>query len=293
MILGFFSNKSSQQGFTLAEILVVIAVVGLLSSVIFAIVREAGEQGRIAKGLYFSQHLHNSLGSYIAGAWTFDEGSGIIANDTSGWGNHGTISGATHTADTSSSTGYALSFDGVNDRIILNNAVLTPSAITVEFWWKRSGPAGGNSTTYHHVLRYLAGASGSNANSFYIFSGGDRALFRLTIGGVIKDVTIAGLNVNGWNHLVGTWDGSNIYGFVNGVSTDSLPATGVLSTGTTPLNIGRLSDYVVNGLVDEVRIYETALTSAQIEAQYYAGLHKLLSKGLMSEEEYQERLVKI
>jgi hypothetical protein len=59
------------------------------------------------------------------------------------------------------------------------------------------------------------------------------------------------------------------------------------------LNIGRLSDYVVNGLVDEVRIYETALTSAQIEAQYYAGLHKLLSKGLMSEEEYQERLVKI
>jgi len=84
-------QKNDKKAFTLVEILVVIAVVGLLGSIIFAITRGANEQGRIAKGLYFSQHLHNSLGSWAAGIWSFDEGSGTTANDISGWDNNGTL----------------------------------------------------------------------------------------------------------------------------------------------------------------------------------------------------------
>ena len=38
----------------------------------------------IAKGLQFGKHLQNSLGSYAAGIWSFDEGSGTAANDISG-----------------------------------------------------------------------------------------------------------------------------------------------------------------------------------------------------------------
>jgi len=45
-----------------------------------------------------------------------------------------------------------------------------------------------------------------------------------------------------------------------------------------------------NGLIDEVRIYEKALETAQVKELYYAGLDRLLAKGLIDEQEYQERL---
>jgi hypothetical protein len=53
---------------------------------------------------------------------------------------------------------------------------------------------------------------------------------------------------------------------------------------------GNNSQYY-NGLMDEVQIYSAALTSSQIQSQYYVGLKKLLAKGLMGEQEYFKRLV--
>ena len=125
-----------QKSFTLIELLVVIAIIGLLASIV--IVNLAGTRGKasIARGLQFSQSVHHALGSEAVGIWSFDEGSGATAYDASGYGNNGTLynfaSPHGWTTDTPSNTGYALSFDGVDDYVSLPS--MKPQYFTISLW---------------------------------------------------------------------------------------------------------------------------------------------------------------
>src|SRR5262249_21991041 len=70
-----------------------------------------------------------------------------------------------------------------------------------------------------------------------------------------------------WTHLAVTYDGSNVRLYVNGNLTSTTPATGSITTSTNPLQIGSDSIYgqSFNGLIDEVRVYNAALTASQIQ----------------------------
>ena len=64
-----------------------------------------------------------------------------------------------------------------------------------------------------------------------------------------------------------TYDGANVRLYVNGTLVATTPKTGAITTSTNPLQIGGDSLYsqYFNGLIDEVRVYNTALTAAQIQ----------------------------
>ena len=150
MPLNYKSTKN-QKAFTLVELLVVIAVIGLLGSIIFAITGGAGKQGRVAKGMYFGQHLQNSLGSYLVGRWSFDEGSGVTAYDTSGWGNNGTLVNSPvwrcATVDsnyTPSGQGCSLEFNGGTRYVNGGNHTSfdITDAITIEAWVRPASESG-------------------------------------------------------------------------------------------------------------------------------------------------------
>ncbi len=98
----------NKKAFTLIELLVVIAIVGLISSIVLVNLKGTREKARIAKALDFSHTIQHTLGAYAVGIWRFEE-IGDTALDSSGYGNHGTITGATHT---NGILGSALSFDG-------------------------------------------------------------------------------------------------------------------------------------------------------------------------------------
>ena len=68
-------------------------------------------------------------------------------------------------------------------------------------------------------------------------------------------------------YLVETYDGSTLRFYVNGAQVSSVARTGSILTSTNPLQIGSDSIYgqYFNGLIDEVRIYNTALSAAQIQ----------------------------
>ena len=70
-----------------------------------------------------------------------------------------------------------------------------------------------------------------------------------------------------WTHLAVTYDGANLRLYVNGVQTASRALTGSIVTTTGLLKIGgnAVSGEWFNGLIDEVRIYNRALTAAQIQ----------------------------
>jgi hypothetical protein len=90
-----------------------------------------------------------------------------------------------------------------------------------------------------------------------------------TFGGA--DVLVYGttaLTANAWTHVGITYDGAALRLYVNGVQVSTVARTGAIASSTNPLQIGGDSLYgqYFQGLIDEVRVYNVALTAAQLQA---------------------------
>jgi len=285
--------------FTLVELLVVIAIVGLLSTIVLAVTSGVSEQGRIAKSLQFSKHLENSLGDHLVGRWTFDETADLCGTnkvcDTSGWNNHGTMNNFVLpyglVTDTPSGQGKAMSFDGVDDYVNCGaNESLSPDYITIELWVKPNTGYG-----YTHPRLYAKGDSKQYRMTTTLEG---RLYSYLDIEGVERNINVVGaLEENVWQYFVVTFDGTTHVLYKNGqvIGNDNTYQGKLISSdGLTSHNllVGGYADRMLDGLIDEVRIYSTALTALQIQSHYYAGLNKLLANKQITEQEYQQRLTK-
>ena len=78
----------------------------------------------------------------------------------------------------------------------------------------------------------------------------------------------APLPIGSWSHLAGTYDGTTMRVAVNGVEVASEAQTGLLDTATSPLRLGGNGVWgeYFSGVIDDVRIYDRALTTAEIVA---------------------------
>jgi hypothetical protein len=76
------------------------------------------------------------------------------------------------------------------------------------------------------------------------------------------------LTAKTWTHLAATYDGTMVRLYVNGAQASSVAQTGSLATSTSPLQIGGDNIYgqYFSGTIDEIRIYNVALTQAQIQS---------------------------
>jgi hypothetical protein len=79
------------------------------------------------------------------------------------------------------------------------------------------------------------------------------------------------LTVSAWNHIVCTYNGSSKIMYVNGVQVASVAASGTLPTGQVNQYIGRhTGGYFFNGRIGESRVYNIALSAAQVLQNYNA-----------------------
>lgn len=246
--------------FSKKKIIIIIAVAGIL----------AGAIGILALNGYFGGGAaipEDTMTRGLVGYWSFDEGSGNTAYDASGAGNHGTISGANWTKGKISG---ALTFDGADDYVnIGQSSTLNVSNITVESWvnYDSGWPVGAT----------IAGRDDSTNRvwSFYQFDSSTLRFF-VFIGDVakIKDTSLSPVPGQ-WYHLVGTYDGSNVRIYINGKDVGSpTAATGNIDTDAADIRIGDdLATSHVNwkGLIDEVRIYNRALSAEEIRYHYNRG----------------------
>jgi hypothetical protein len=75
------------------------------------------------------------------------------------------------------------------------------------------------------------------------------------------------LPLNAWTHLAGTYDGTTLRLYVNGVQVGSRPVTGALLTSTGALRIGGNSVWgeFFQGRIDEVRVHNRALSATEVQ----------------------------
>jgi Concanavalin A-like lectin/glucanases superfamily/PQQ enzyme repeat len=194
----------------------------------------------------------------LVAAYGFNEGSGTVLNDVSGYGNNGTISGASWT--TSGKYGNALSFNGTTALVTINNApsLQLTTGMTLEAWVYPTvvSPAWRDVIYKGNDNYYLEGTSSSGVPAA-------GAIFGSAYGEVYGPNALA---ANTWTHLAVTYDGATMRLYANGVQVASRAQTGVIAISISPLQIGGDSIYgqYFEGRIDEVRIYNLALSVAQI-----------------------------
>ena len=201
----------------------------------------------------------NSSG--LVAAYGFNEGTGTTVADASGNGNVGTISNAAWAA--SGKYGGALSFNGTNARVnIPNSASLQlSSGMTLEAWVNPSTTTGvWRDVIYKGDDNYYLEATSGN--------GGKPAVGGTFGGGNANAYGSTPLGANAWSYVAVTYDGATIRLYVNGTMVGSQAKTGAITSSTNQLQIGgdALYGQYFSGLIDEIRIYNTALSATAIQA---------------------------
>ena len=200
--------------------------------------------------------------SGLVAAYGFDETTGSGTNDASGHSNHGTLTGAARTA--SGRFGRAVSFDGVNDQVAVPDSAsldLTDE-MTLEAWVRPTSANAGWRTVVMKeqaddlVYGLYAAATGFRPSG-HVFVGGDDERVQAP----------SALPANQWSHLATTYDGSALRIYVNGSLADTFATTGVMTASSGTLRIGgnTIWDEWFDGSIDEIRVYERALTGDEIQ----------------------------
>jgi PKD repeat protein len=218
---------------------------------------------RTTKSLILERLEERSLLSGgLVGAYTFDEGSGSTAHDISGNGNTATIVGAGWV--TSGKYGGALSFNGTSSYLNINDSAsldLT-NGMTVEAWVDPTSVSGQEAVLIKEqpggVVYGVYGSNGSSVPS---------ANITLTGGASQNATSSSGLPLNSWSFLAATYNGSSLGLYVNGNLVKTTPVSGNIKTSSGALQIGGYSGLgqYFKGMIDEVRIYNQALTASQIQ----------------------------
>ena len=223
------------------------------------------------------------MASGLLGYWKADEGTGLVASDSSGNNNHGALSGGA--SWTTGKIGQALSFDGQTGTVrIPRNAALEPQALTVAAWVKRSG----TQTSWANVVRKTWGNnSGPTYTSWSLQlnpggSGSDVIAFNTGHSGYadVMSSPLGTLPDGVWTHVTAVYDPSGAAPqkklYLNGVLAKSETLTDPIlydSTATGDIYFGQNGgggEYYT-GALDEVKYYGRALSDSEILALVGSG----------------------
>ncbi len=191
--------------------------------------------------------------------WKMEETSGSTVADTGAPpAENGTAYGAAIATGGGIGGSNARSFDGIDDYVNFgSSATLAPPNISVSFWTKNNV----SPVLWDGIL----GKTNSAWNQGWGFFYNSAADIRFFIENYSTNVAFATINPLNWNHVVGTWDGTNIRIYINGVGGTADSYSGSLTTSNLfVMGMLESSSYNINGLIDEVYIYNTALSAIQI-----------------------------
>ena len=213
-----------------------------------------------------AQATHKGLIAY----WTFDKGTikGDEVEDVWG-GNHGTIKGDPKEVD--GKVNGCLEFDGDVDYVFVESDGINIdySEITMECWvfvkslddsWNRIISLDDMPTNQNVVSLYYD--DDDNQHGFFVRASGNSC-------NAATDLIQEDIPLNEWLHVTGVFDGKKAKFYKNGKLAKEYGLSGKIKGGGLFLGIGDRSDAcncdTVPGMIDEVRLYERALSDREVE----------------------------
>ncbi len=201
---------------------------------------------------------HSSVESY----WKFDVETGTNVVDS-----YGDNNGSIYFGVIRNKTGIlnrSFEFDGVNDYVQVpsDSSLNLQTEITLEAWVNLD-----NINNHRYII------DKSRYGAYSLSYNTDQRIHFYTNGLSAQDSSAyvpSTSMINTWNHIVATYNGTHKNIFFNGANIMTVGATGLIGISTNPVRIGNSHDnYEWDGLIDEVAIYNEALSSQEIEAQFY------------------------
>ena len=230
----------------------------------FNLTRSATIRAKAFKSGYTaSGEASASFASDLVAYWKFDEGTGTTTADASGNGNTGTLVNTPRWS--TGIAGNALYFDGVSNNVLVADSPSLdfPGPYTLSAWV--------NPTNLFADFRSILVKN----YTYYLYS---------SVAGYCGDGTPLGgftgstnnivcqpvsLPANIWTHISLTFDGSTLTLYRNGISVATSTASEAFSPtpGTLQIGASQFGEFF-NGLIDEVRVYNRALSAAEILTLY-------------------------
>lgn len=222
----------------------------------------------------------------VVGIWLLDNIQNDIAMDLSGNGHDGTVNGGP--VSVAGKFGNALQFDGVDDFIDCGaDESLNLGTFTLSFWANIAATQGWN----HMVSKGShvgSGTPGSVNWGVMMRSGEARFLYEIYTDTAWTGISAPEVPINEWQHLAATYDGDTMEFFLNGVSLEtssgvaieldasrSFRIGGIATAGDTPGNF-------FNGAIDDVGLFDVALSSADIQSIMNGGLLEVVGTTAVS-----------
>jgi hypothetical protein len=220
----------------------------------------------------------------LVGYWGFEESTGQTAYDASLYSNDGTLGGST-SAESSDpkwksgirplsggvSGGGALQFDGVDDYVdVSRDATLEPQEFTLEAWVYLT-----QTSAYNIIFAKDHTAHTGIFYSYHLRTTSDGMEFLWNDGSIYQVLDYSGgaLPTYKWVHIVATYKSGAQAIYKNGNVMLTGNRSDTITYSDTNLLIGKARNFGawMHGLIDEVRIYNRALSAAEIRYHYNRG----------------------
>lgn len=251
------TSRLRDPGFTIIEVLVVVAIIGLLSSVVLASMNSARQKARLAAAKKFDATVYRAIGDNIVADWNFSECTGSIASDTAAVAAATLVGSTAWSNDTPYSRGCSLSMAGTDyaNSPDADARDIRSGSMTWSLWIK---------TTATSRQIFYRKSDGSNANGVIIelTDGGFPRCYMHTVTPAVGTISSVGVTDGNWHHLACSLDRATntLRLFVDGAqaaSGDAAPLGTVDLNATNISFIGYPSQGPI-GLINGVRIFSAA-----------------------------------
>ncbi|MFY0601716.1 MAG: DUF1573 domain-containing protein, partial [Cyclobacteriaceae bacterium] len=219
------------------------------------------------------QHVISSSSSGLVGYYRLNEGFGTTANDLTTPANNGSLIGSPVWSTTVSNPENALDFDGTDDRVEITRTTLT-SGLTFEAWINTTSTDATSGYAGNPALSVIGDVNNNIRGAFGIHGGVVRYTHWIGSGLVFDEIDGAtAVNDGSWHHVAVSHNQSTrlVQIYVDGVLDGSGTTTQYDAVQTAFSRIG--SSFVsssdgdfFDGQIDEVRIWSTVRTNAEIDA---------------------------